>query len=121
MSDAELFDISEEKSEDLRDRQIMLRTLIKHPAWDILVRCASFQMVQYQRQALRPIKTMDEVPNAEYVKGVAQGIQEVLSIPEQVLTELETELAAREARVPQTDGDGDDEELVAGDDGAQRT
>lgn len=111
METAKPHDTSEMTGEELREQQMVLRTLMKHPGWEIVTRCATFQMAQYQRAALQPIQSMDAVPGNEFTKGVAQGIQEMLSIPEQVLEEIETELATHEARAKaegENDGGPDD-------------
>lgn len=111
MSDGKPHDTTKMTGEQLREEQMVLRTLVKHPGWELVARCAIFQMAQYQRAALAPIQSMDAVPDNEYKKGIAQGIQEMLSIPEQVLEEIETELATHIARAKaegEDDGGPDD-------------
>lgn len=96
---------TEERSgEALREEQAILRTFQKHPGWKLIERCALFQQGNYQREALKPIQSMDHVPGNEFTKGVAQGITEVLSLPAQLLEEIELELAARASRRPLNEG-----------------
>lgn len=100
---------AEQKSEDLREEQAILRTFMKHPGWSILERHARFQQGNYQREALKPIETIDRVPAGEFKKGVAQGIEEVIALPEQLLEEIENELEARTARERMKKGSEDGE------------
>lgn len=108
-------DDAELPSQQLHERQIALRTLMKHPGWLLIVRFAEQQQLGYQRQALTPIKSMDDVPGSEYVKGVAQGITEVLTLPEQLIETLETELNSRTKRA-QAVTDSDDDSVDDDDD-----
>lgn len=104
-------DDAELSSPQLHERQVSLRTLTKHPGWLLLTRFAERQQLGYQRQALMPVKSIDDVPGNEYVKGVAQGITEVLTLPAQLIEALETELSGRAKRVDagtHTDDDYDD-------------
>lgn len=103
-------EIAERPIADLREEVAILRTLKNHPGWTIVERYATFQQRNYQRTALAPIQSMDNVPANEFTKGVAQGITEVLSLPDQLLSQIETELAVRAARQPQTETQGEEDE-----------
>lgn len=98
---------AERPTPDLSEDRLVLRTLKEHPGWKIIERYATYQQAEFQRAALAPLKSMEDVPVGEFKKGVAQGITEVLSLPDQLLEEIETELAAREARARQSQGEDD--------------
>lgn len=107
--------IEEQPTQALREAVTILRTLKQHPGWTLVASHAAFQQGNYQRTALKPIQSMDNVPFGEFTKGVAQGITEVLELPDQLLEEIETELAARASHQPQTaqgedDGSGSDDD-----------
>lgn len=98
---------AELSSETLREQLMLVRTLMKHPGWDLLQNYARAQQSQYQLTALKPIQSMDAVPAGEFAKGVAQGIEEVLSLPTQIVEQVEFELGARAKRAEATQGEDD--------------
>lgn len=100
--------IEEQPTQALNEAATILRTLKKHPGWLLMASHAAFQQGNYQRAALKPVGTMDAVPANEFTKGVAQGITEVLELPNQLLEEIETELTARASRQPKSTQGADD-------------
>lgn len=76
--------LSSEEAQALREGEIM-KSFVKHPGWDIMLRIVNSQLEQGIRRLLEPASGEAGALSAEYQKGVLQGFKLFALTPQGII------------------------------------